>query len=121
MDEYKLKKQKLRDNKSKLTDSIEKEKQQLIFRFESVLQKNKPIDAEVVRKLFPDDKKLYEKVKNMQDEIYKKYNSEHSKINAKSNLDDNELFFITQKTKKEGNEDKKENKENEEIKAKSDN
>ena len=51
LDEYKLKKQKLKDNKSKLNDSIEKEKHQLIFRFDSVLQKNKPIDAEVVIKI----------------------------------------------------------------------
>ena len=101
-----------------MADSIEKEKQQLIFRFENVLQLNKQIDAEVVKKLFPEDEKLYQKVKNLQDEMYKKYNSEHSRINninkinenLSSNIkEDHELFFITQKSKKEENNDKIEN------------
>jgi hypothetical protein len=99
----KKKKQILRENKTKLTDSIEKEKQELIVRFENILQKNKKIDAEVVKKLFPEDKELYNKIKNLTDEVYNKCNNDQSKVkksSENSNIkSDDELVFITQKNK----------------------
>ena len=99
----KKKKQILRENKTKLTDSIEKEKQELIVRFENILQKNKKIDAEVVKKLFPEDKELYNKIKNLTDEVYNKCNNDQSKMKKSgenSNIkSDDELVFITQKNK----------------------
>ena len=117
IEKYKIKKQELIDNKAKLADSIEKEKQQLIQKFENIMQKNKQIDAEVVKKLFPEDEKLYLKIKNLQEDMYKKYNSELSRINNSNilndilspNIKDDELFFITQKNKKNEKEMKNKN------------
>ena len=107
IEKYKLKKQKLREDKNKLTNSIEREKQELINRFEIILQKNKQIDAEVVKKLFPGDKKLYGKIKHLTDQTLSKYNSEHNSLSKNKHNDDynqtNELFFITQKNKKVDN------------------
>ena len=109
IEKYKLKKEELRVSKSKLTDSIEREKQKLIEKFETVLQKNKQIDAEVVKELFPEDEDLYQKIKNMTSQIYSKFHTDTNFRNNKkikySSAEDSyrnesneeDITFLTQK------------------------
>ena len=59
------------ENKAKLANDMEKEKQELIFKFENAFKKKKQIDAEIVKELFPEDEELYNKIKNMTDKMYK--------------------------------------------------
>ena len=60
------------ENKAKLTGDMEKEKQNLIVKFENTFKKkNSQIDAEIIKELFPEDEELYNRVKKMTDKMYK--------------------------------------------------
>ena len=48
---------------------MEKEKQELIIKFENALKKKKEIDAEIVKELFPEDEELYNRIKNMTNKV----------------------------------------------------
>ncbi len=91
IEDFKKKKRELIDNKTKLTGDMEKEKQQLIVKFESAFKKKNQINAEIVKDLFPEDEELYNRIKKMTD-----------KIN-----DINELVYGQSASKTIGSEDKK--------------
>lgn len=97
-EDFKKKKRELIDNKTKLTGDMEKEKQQLIVKFESAFKKKNQINAEIVKDLFPEDEELYNRIKKMTD-----------KIN-----DINELVYGQSASKTIGSEDKK---DDEKVKA----
>ena len=72
IEEFKKKKMELIENKAKLTGDMEKEKQNLIVKFENTFKKkNSQIDAEIIKELFPEDEELYNRVKKMTDKMYK--------------------------------------------------
>ena len=72
IEEFKKKKMELIENKAKLTGDMEKEKQNLIVKFENTFKKkNSQIDPEIVKELFPEDEELYNRVKQMTDKMYK--------------------------------------------------
>jgi hypothetical protein len=98
IEDFKKKKRELIDNKTKLTGDMEKEKQQLIVKFESAFKKKNQINAEIVKDLFPEDEELYNRIKKMTD-----------KIN-----DINELVYGQNASKTIGSEDKK---DDEKVKA----
>ena len=54
---------------------MEKEKQELIAKFENALKKKKQIDAEIVKELFPEDEELYNRIKNMTNKVKDNNNS----------------------------------------------
>ena len=109
---YKIRKQTLLEKNLILSDSIEKQKVKLIDEFDNALKKSKEINADLVKKLFPEDKKFYDKIKHMTDEVYKKYNSEKEIDNSNSKKDKD--IFLTQHNKNENNEEaKEENKDQE--------
>ena len=57
------------ESKAKLTAGVEKEKKQLIIKFENSLKNKKQIDAEIIKDLFPDDLELYKRIKKLTDKI----------------------------------------------------
>ena len=59
---------------------MEKEKQELIVKFENAFKKKKQIDAEIVKELFPEDEELYNKIKSMTDKMYKTTNNLNKSI-----------------------------------------
>ena len=69
IENFKKKKRELIESKAKLASDMEKEKQELIFKFENALKKKKQIDAEIVKELFPEDEELYNRVKNMTNKV----------------------------------------------------
>jgi hypothetical protein len=103
---YKIRKQTLLEKNLILSDSIEKQKVKLIDEFDNALKKSKEINADLVKKLFPEDKKFYDKIKHMTDEVYKKYNSEKEIDNSNSKKDKD--IFLTQHNNNENNEKAKE-------------
>ena len=75
IEDFKKKKREMIENKTKQTNEMEKEKQELILKFENAFQKKKQIDAEIVKELFPEDQELYKRIKNMTDKMYKTTNN----------------------------------------------
>ena len=74
------------ENKAKLTGDMEKEKQNLINKFENTFKKKSQIDAQIVKELFPEDEELYNRIKKMTDKMYKTGVSfNRSKINDNAN------------------------------------
>ena len=71
IDNFKKKKRELMENKEKLAGDMEKEKQELIVKFENAFKKKNQIDPEMIKELFPEDQKLYEKVKSMTEKLKK--------------------------------------------------
>ena len=65
----------------------------MIDDFDNAL-KNKELNSELVKELFPEDKNFYEKIKNMTNEVYKKYNDNNNSQQAKE-------IFLTQSIKNE--------------------
>ena len=90
---YKIRKQTLLEKNVLLSDSIERQKFKLIDDFDNAL-KNKELNSELVKELFPEDKNFYEKIKNMTNEVYKKYNDNNNSQQAKE-------IFLTQSIKNE--------------------
>ena len=58
------------ENKTKIQNDMEKEKQELIIKFENAFKKKKHIDAEIVKELFPEDEELYNRIKDMTDKMF---------------------------------------------------
>ena len=83
------------ENKAKLANDMEKEKQELIVKFENAFKKKKQIDAEIIKELFPEDEQLYNKIKNKTEKMYKTT----SHLN-KDNKDNNNIFSLSGKTNK---------------------
>lgn len=108
LEKYKIRKQILIEKNMLMSNSIERQKVQLINQFDNVLNKNKEINAELVKKLFPEDQNFFNKIKNMTDQVYKKYNSE--KINFNNNSNKDKEIFLTQHNKN-NNETNVENKD----------
>ena len=61
--EYKKQKEKLNQMKSEMSMKLDKEKQQIISKFDNLMRQNKDITPETIKEIFPDDEELYEKVK----------------------------------------------------------
>ena len=110
IEKFKIRKQTLMEKNMLLSDSIEKQKVKLIDEFDNALKKSKEINADLVKKLFPEDKKFYEKIKSMTEEVNKKYNSEKTNVNNNNAKKGNQIF-LTQHNKNENDEELKEEKQ----------
>ena len=110
IERYKIRKQTLMEKNMLLSDTIEKQKVKLIDEFDNALKKSKEINADLVKKLFPEDKKFYEKIKSMTEEVNKKYNSEKTNVNNNNAKKGNQIF-LTQHNKNENDEELKEEKQ----------
>lgn len=69
---HKKKKLNLKEENVIIGDSIVKEKGKLLEKFDDALKKNKDIDPEFIKELFPEDDKFYNKIKQITDNAYKK-------------------------------------------------
>ena len=69
---HKKKKLNLKEENVIIGDSIVKEKGKLLEKFDDALKKNKDIDPEFIKELFPEDDKFYNKIKQITDIAYKK-------------------------------------------------
>ena len=73
---HKIRKKDLIHKNLLLGNSIEKEKVKLMEEFNKALLKNQEINSDLIKKLFPDDTKFCDKIKQMTDEAYNSYNNE---------------------------------------------
>ena len=84
----KTEKQKFQNERKKLNIELQNEKYALINKFNNLVKGKSKIDSEIVKQLYPEDKELYNKIKNMQN-IYNlgslnEEESEDERINNKS-------------------------------------
>ena len=99
---FKNKKQKLKEDKFRKTSSIQNEKKIIINKFENVLNKSRIVNSDTIKKLFPDDLKLYYKVRDLEEKMQKKNISDYSLRNTSvnnyaTNLKTDEFAFLTQR------------------------
>ena len=73
---HKIRKQDLIHKNLLLGNYIEKEKVKLMEEFDKALLKNQEINSDLIKKLFPDDTKFCDKIKQMTEEAYNSYNNE---------------------------------------------
>jgi len=62
----KTEKQKFQNERKKLNIELQNEKYALITKFNNLVKGKSKIDSEIVKQLYPEDKELYAKIKNMQ-------------------------------------------------------
>ena len=108
---HKIRKQDLIHKNLLLGNSIEKEKVKLMEEFNKALLKNQEINSDLIKKLFPDDTKFCDKIKQMTDEAYNSYNNE--KLDDINNNDINKKgidIFLTQHKNPYNNDTKDEKK-----------
>ena len=74
------------ENKAKIQNDMEKEKQALIIKFENAFKKKKQIDAEIVKELFPEDEELYNRIKDMTDKMYRTTRTSNENNTTKNNF-----------------------------------
>ena len=99
---FKNKKQKLKEDKFRKTSSIQNEKKIIINKFENVLNKSRIVNSDTIKKLFPDDLKLYYKIRDLEEKIQKKnyidYSLRNTSINNyATNIKTDEFAFLTQR------------------------
>ena len=108
---HKKRKQDLIHKNLLLGNSIEKEKVKLMEEFNKALLKNQEINSDLIKKLFPDDTKFCDKIKQMTDEAYNSYNNE--KLDDMNNNDITKKgidIFLTQHKNPYNNDTKDEKK-----------
>jgi hypothetical protein len=81
IEQMKNEQNKFREQKKTLNRQMQNEKRQLINKFNNLVKGKSKIDCEIVKKLYPDDDELYEKIKNMQ----KNYEISNSNENKNEN------------------------------------
>ena len=88
---FKLEKERLALQKAQASTEIQKQKEELVEKFDKLVRQNKEIEPEMIKELFPGDNELYrsilemkKKQKEIEDNIIKKYDTHNSDKKNKS-------------------------------------
>ena len=119
--EFQKQKNDLAKQRSQVSAEVEKQKEEVILKFDKLERQKKDIEPEMIKELFPGDNELYEKVKEMKKqqkiEEEKIYKNKEKKEN-KENKENTENTENTEKKEKketiESNENNENNENNEE-------
>ena len=76
IEEYKRQREKLAERKANMAIEIQKQKEEVIRKFDRLIKQKKEVDCELIKELFPEDEELYNKIKAMQEEHQKYMTSE---------------------------------------------
>jgi hypothetical protein len=79
--EYKDKKASVAEEKQNAVLKIQKEKEDVINRFEKLLKQKSNVDCEIVKELFPEDETFYNKIKELQES----YTNKSGNVNDSNN------------------------------------
>ena len=94
---------KFRQEKKRLNRQMQNEKTELINKFNNLVKGKTKIDSEIVKKLYPDDKELYQKIKTMQNKYDINYeNNFENKNNENNNITPEENRTKSASQKKKG-------------------
>ena len=86
-EQYKKQKEMYKIKQKELSKKINNEKFIIISKFEELMKQNKSINPEVIKTSFPNDKELYEKVKELYDNYYPTKNNNIEYYDNKDNKD----------------------------------
>ena len=126
---FKLQKERLALQKAQASSEVQKQKEELVEKFDKLARQNKEIEPEMIRELFPGDNELYhnilemkKKQKEIEDNIIKKFDSYNSDKKNKSmattfyrkNDKNNELLESNKKMNKSQNDNNEEEKQKKE-------
>ena len=95
---------KFRQEKKRLNRQMQNEKTELINKFNNLVKGKTKIDSEIVKKLYPDDKELYQKIKTMQNKYDINYENNIENKNNENNIntpDENRTKCASQKKKED--------------------
>ena len=89
---------KFKEEKQRLNKEIQKEKIDLLNKFNHLVKGKSKIDSEIVKQLYPDDEELYQKIKNLQNKYQLKQDNNNENNNS---LSTNRAKSDTKKKKEE--------------------
>ena len=136
LNEFKRQREILAWQRTQASLEVQKQKEEVVLKFDKLARQKKEIEPEMIRELFPGDNELYENVKEMkrkqketEENIIKKfdsydkknksmsnafYNKSKIEIDAKTNIENNSKEEINDKGEKEKEKEKEDNKEKKE-------
>ena len=67
IEEFKRQCERINEQKTQAALSFQRQKEDIVKKFDQIVQQNKEIDPETIKELFPDDEELYNKIKEMKE------------------------------------------------------
>ena len=61
--------QRINQQKVQAAIKFQKQKEEVVKKFDNLMKQNKEIEPETIKQLFPDDEELYNKIKELKDKI----------------------------------------------------
>ena len=101
IEQMKNEQNKFREQKKMLNRQMQNEKTELRNKFNNLVKGKSKIDSEIVKKLYPDDEELYQKIKNMQKNYELNNNDNQNKNENYKTERDNRAKSASQKKKEE--------------------
>ena len=74
----------MEEKRQEISEQIEKEKQNVINKFDKLMKQNKGIQPYMIKELFPDDEELYNKVKEIKNKEKEMKEENYDKKNKKN-------------------------------------
>ena len=71
----------MKEKQQEMSEDIERQKQEVISKFDKMMKQNKGIEPEMIKELYPDDEEFYNHVKEIKDKE-KKIQEEELKAQA---------------------------------------
>ena len=63
--EYKTQRDKLTEKRREASNELQKQKEELLLKFDKLMKQNKEIEPKTIREMFPEDEDLYKKVQEL--------------------------------------------------------
>ena len=67
IEEFKRQCEKINQQKALAAIAFQRQKEDIVKKFDQIVKQNKEIEAETIKELFPDDDELYQKIKQMKE------------------------------------------------------
>ena len=67
IEEFKRQCEKINQQKTLAAIAFQRQKEEVVKKFDQIVKQNKEIEAETIKELFPDDDELYQKIKQMKE------------------------------------------------------
>ena len=69
IEDFKKKCERINQQKAQAAMKFQRQKEEVVKKFDNLMKQNKEIEPETIKQLFPDDEELYNKIKELKDKI----------------------------------------------------
>ena len=69
IEDFKKKCERINQQKAQAAIKFQRQKEEVVKKFDNLMKQNKEIEPETIKQLFPDDEELYNKIKELKDKI----------------------------------------------------